>query len=76
MCIHLNLPLPPPLPPLKICYYTDKETMDNTKIKVLFIGGKNIPIDVHTHIKVSLEILLKIVKYLDYTSTLSGGGAF
>ena len=30
--------------------------MDNTKLKVLFIGGKNIPIDVHTHIKVSLEI--------------------
>ena len=47
--------------------YIDKETMDNTKIKVLFIGGKNIPMDMHTHIK---EI---IVKYLD---TLSGGGAF
>ena len=31
--------------------YIDKEIMDNTKIKVLFIGGKNIPIDVHTHIK-------------------------
>ena len=29
--------------------------MDNTKLKVLFIGGKNIPIDVHTHIKVLLD---------------------
>ena len=47
--------------------------MDNTKLKVLFIGGKNIPIDVHTHI---LEIENIIVKYLDFTSTLSGGGAF
>ena len=73
MCTLLNLPLPPPPPPLKnvlldlnciqsvqkmVMYdYTDKEIMDDTKIKVLFIGGKNTPIDVHTHIENNILLL-------------------
>ena len=44
--------------------YIDKKIMDNTKIKVLFIGGKNIPIDVHTHIKEIENNILLLNTYI------------